>query len=279
MEEPKASQKTEAKYECELCFEEYNLYDKKAFSLVPCGHSLCVKCLESLQKQVCPFCRLEFISKIPNWEINKRLPKPTIPIVYYQVQIKLNTLRDLYTEFSQLIDKTNNYNNENLLKTLNCDHESDLNERIQNLNQNFNKNYVENFDIKSNLEKTIESFKSKLDLDENKFNDENLKQIKIEIEKISTKIMEKLELIQIEQKDLNSIFSLYPSINKIDLVKKLEEELFEKKKHKPELVNQQLRAILSTNCVRPISVSTVESVEVASHESENLHFTTGHKSK
>jgi hypothetical protein len=31
------------KFECELCIESYNLYDKKPFSLVPCGHTLCIK--------------------------------------------------------------------------------------------------------------------------------------------------------------------------------------------------------------------------------------------
>lgn len=51
------SNKEKEKYDCELCLESYNIYDKKPHSIVPCGHSICIKCLNSLRKEVCPFCR------------------------------------------------------------------------------------------------------------------------------------------------------------------------------------------------------------------------------
>ena len=50
------------KFECELCLEIYNQFERKPFSLVPCGHSICSKCSNSLERNVCPFCRESFVS-------------------------------------------------------------------------------------------------------------------------------------------------------------------------------------------------------------------------
>jgi hypothetical protein len=50
------------KFECELCLEVYNQFERKPFSLVPCGHSICSKCSNSLERNVCPFCRESFVS-------------------------------------------------------------------------------------------------------------------------------------------------------------------------------------------------------------------------
>ena len=85
------------KFECELCAEGFNQYDKKPCSIVPCGHTMCLHCLNRLEaskpsKSVCPFCRENIEAKVPNWEVIKRLPKATIPLVYNQLKIKLNAL-------------------------------------------------------------------------------------------------------------------------------------------------------------------------------------------
>ncbi len=82
------------KFECDLCVEPFNQYDKKPYSIVPCGHTMCLVCLTKLEhnKLPCPFCRELTESKIPNWEIIKRLPKPTIPLIYNQIKTKLSDL-------------------------------------------------------------------------------------------------------------------------------------------------------------------------------------------
>ena len=97
------------KYECELCLDSFNLYDRKPFSLVPCGHSLCIRCFDSLTKMTCPYCRASFTAKIPNWEIVKRLPKPVLPIVYFQVEKKMVALDKVMDEFSKLIVEVKSY--------------------------------------------------------------------------------------------------------------------------------------------------------------------------
>lgn len=81
-------------FDCELCIENFNQFDRKPYSVVPCGHTICLDCLNKLEinKSLCPFCRIEMQSKIPNWEVMKRLPKPSIPLVYNQLKVKLKGL-------------------------------------------------------------------------------------------------------------------------------------------------------------------------------------------
>ena len=96
-------------YECELCIESFNQYDRRPFSLVPCGHTICLSCLNKIiNKTQCPFCRLETESKIPNWEIIKRLPKPTIPLTYNQLKLNIDNLSvkikmDYFTTSSEIL--------------------------------------------------------------------------------------------------------------------------------------------------------------------------------
>jgi len=54
----------EIKFECELCLEIYNQFERKPFSLVPCGHCICSKCSKCLERNVCPFCRESFVNNI-----------------------------------------------------------------------------------------------------------------------------------------------------------------------------------------------------------------------
>jgi hypothetical protein len=62
---------------CEVCLNNYDTMIHKPYSLVPCGHTYCIECLNRITR--CPSCRIEFQDKIPNWEISRRLNSTTAP--------------------------------------------------------------------------------------------------------------------------------------------------------------------------------------------------------
>ncbi len=224
-----------AKFECELCLEAYNLYDKKPFSLVPCGHSICIKCFESLAKTACPYCRAAFTAKIPNWEIIKRLPKPTVPIVYYHIEIKLNSLRktaaeydkhvaqfhsDLKSQVAQLGASDIDENSSNSSSaaapavtsqtvTVTEDHRPRVLflERLAFLDKKLNTCNEENLEIGVNLRKKVDKFRSDLNQDENKYHEENLRRIKGEIETVNKTIREKIASLKRESERCQAIVS------------------------------------------------------------------------
>ncbi len=74
MSQPRPSTPQSSTFACGLCLESYNTSNHKPYSLVPCGHTLCIQCHDSLGKTVCPYCRTDFTDIIPNWEIMKHLP-------------------------------------------------------------------------------------------------------------------------------------------------------------------------------------------------------------
>lgn len=63
----------ENEFKCEICMEDFDSLNRKPNSLVPCGHTFCIVCLEHIGNNTCPTCRSEFNNFIPNWEIIKRL--------------------------------------------------------------------------------------------------------------------------------------------------------------------------------------------------------------
>ena len=58
---------------CEICLNRYDTISRRPYSLVPCGHTFCMNCMNQIPSSACPTCRAGFINKIPNWEITKRL--------------------------------------------------------------------------------------------------------------------------------------------------------------------------------------------------------------
>lgn len=56
--------------ECSICNEDYDFESEhKPFSLNPCGHCFCLKCIKALTQKDCPVCRTYIMSKIPNYAI------------------------------------------------------------------------------------------------------------------------------------------------------------------------------------------------------------------
>ena len=55
--------------ECSICLENYNDNENKPYLINPCGHCMCLKCLNRLPQQVCPHCRGKIESRIINRDV------------------------------------------------------------------------------------------------------------------------------------------------------------------------------------------------------------------
>ena len=77
-----------ADFICEICLNNYDTISRKPYSLVPCGHTFCLSCMNQVTSNLCPTCRSPFEGRVPNWEITRRLdPKqlsaaaPSAPVL------------------------------------------------------------------------------------------------------------------------------------------------------------------------------------------------------
>lgn len=270
-----------SKYECELCLDSFNLYDRKPFSLVPCGHSLCIRCFDSLTKTTCPYCRASFTSKIPNWEIVKRLPKPMLPIIFYQLEIKMISLEKVIEEFSKLIVEVN------------LDYRKRLSELIAN-DENNKKSYADrlkrvekrldeinsgNLEVESNLRRKMDKIKSQLDTDEVKFNEESLKKMKPDIDKLNLNITERMKILRKDREDLIAIMNT-PSSTPNEILARMENELRDNSAYRQ--VYRELNSIFAAaNVVRPISNASdgPSATDSANETEEMLNCRPSQKSK
>lgn len=273
-----SSVKSEPKFDCELCIENYNNFDRKPFSLVPCGHAICLSCFNSLQKQDCPFCRSKFESKVPNWEIIKRLPKPTIPIVYYQIEIKLNSLSSLTKELSTNINLFfSNAKNKAQMTITDNSHENneELSEKLKIILKLIDNKHQQNIETEENLKKTLESFKKNIDLDDNKYSNEKLKKIKSDIEKLITKTIEKSDFISFKQNQLEQIFKEYDSKPNDELVQKL--EILFSEFETTISFNQHIASLFSISNNNPLNNHTTSDNFPSEDDFDALSFSTRQK--
>ncbi len=253
---------------------------------------------------MCPFCRVTYDNKIINWEISKRLPKPTIPIIYYQTQIKLNSLRDLLREFN-LTNSESNLNIKNKIvefktKDTNQDNEKEFEDKTTNnknqlivdklkeFEKTLSENYQEHLESETNLKKVYDTFKTQIDLDENKFSEENLKKFKNEIESVHQYFKEKLNAIKNEDEKIKEILNTNKNQSNMDtdgIIKKLQMEIDERKKKVT--LTRQLAVLFShtSSTVRPVNQSNINTSEPnlnetgnnAGNETDNTGFTSSQK--
>jgi hypothetical protein len=73
MEKIISTKELENSYRCIICDEFYNEKNKKPSCLVPCGHTICQECINSLSNNNCPTCRTEFNKNVTNWETLKTM--------------------------------------------------------------------------------------------------------------------------------------------------------------------------------------------------------------
>jgi len=80
--------------ECQICFEEYNIYDKKPL-VMDCGHSVCESCLNCILSQrntntkKCPFDNKELHRPINQNPVNWAYIDIITSIYYLNIQTKI----------------------------------------------------------------------------------------------------------------------------------------------------------------------------------------------
>lgn len=269
-------------FECELCIDGFNQYDRRPITQVPCGHTICLKCLNKLEinRSQCPFCRVEVEQKIPNWEIIKRLPKPSVPLIYNQIKVKLE-------KFSTRINQDYFNTSSDILKTvellgilidlMNREESTDApdpekgkpldkkQEYIENLQtqQTFLNNFrAKKLDYGGFLNYKLNMFKNDIEKEDNKFNEQNLIVIKGDIENLNKNLNGKLEFIKESNKKLTQVLQTITQNSKFkgfdENTALLEEELKEMKR--VILLTQQadvpIHGLTATNAVQPLSATS-----------------------
>ena len=56
---------------CNICFEDYNIINRKPMIVIPCAHTFCLNCLDELKKHdnKCPNDREIIINQKPNYAL------------------------------------------------------------------------------------------------------------------------------------------------------------------------------------------------------------------
>ena len=236
-------------------------------------------------------------NKIVNWEIIKHLPKPIIPIVFYQIQNKLNSLSSYLSDLSKInselndeiknkidklkntervVDETNNNNNNKSNKNEHLT--AKLVEKLNHFEKNLSEQQQENLEIENNLRKKVENFKTQIELDENKYNEENLKKIKTDIETLMSGLKEKIKTAKDENEKLNQIFNSNKEFQLNEVVlSQLESEFEERKKTRP--LTQHLQSLFTANTVRPASGVSNSSNDSGDNQPANYSLRASQKSK
>ena len=158
---------------------------------------------------VCPYCRETFDTKVPNWEIIKRLPKPVIPILYNQLQIKLN--ETAVKNFNDYIATTQEALTPleligHLMDRIKIEKKETDEEKINEYSQRL---FMQKLTFSTYRNKTIdfgnewrskrELLRKEIEKDENKYSEENLKKMKLDVEKMNSALRERRDSL----KDLN----------------------------------------------------------------------------
>ena len=81
---------------CEICIEKYNDKENKPYSLIPCGHSFCIKVKQ------CSKCRIEINAKLFNRALIDLLDLNLIQDTNYELKI---AIKKSTNEFNELKEK------------------------------------------------------------------------------------------------------------------------------------------------------------------------------
>jgi hypothetical protein len=267
-------------FECELCIEGFNQYDRKPITQVPCGHTICQKCLDKLEinKTQCPFCRVEVVQKIPNWEIIKRLPKPSIPLVYNQLKVKLDNFavrvnNDYFNVASDVLKTVELLGI--LMELMNKDPDKETpvdpekgkplgkkQEYIENLQnqQTFLNNFrTKKLEYGDFLMYKCNTFKKDIEKEEFKYNEQRLKVIKADLDNLSKILSSRNEYIRESNKKLIQMIQAITNHSAFkgfdESTNALEEELKEIKRYicltQPMNLTWPTHGTSTSNAVRP----------------------------
>jgi hypothetical protein len=211
------------------------------------------------------------------------LPKATIPIIFYQIERKLNLLGQQLSNFNKLNKEFNDdikskferlKLTENVLveSNNNSNKDNQLIEKINAFEKNLDEKFQENIEIEANFNKKLASFRTTIELDENKFNQENLRNVKVDIDNLDNILREKIKTTSDEHDKLIRIFNSNKekSINE-SVLHQFEAEIEEIRK-KPKPLTQQLQSLLhqTSNSVRPTSSPSEEEANEPNPAISNL---------
>lgn len=100
---------------CKICYEKYDKENHKPITLMPCGHSICTKCLVELKKQfivICPACRNTVTCEKPNYDlidlldINSKTDAKTA--IRRSINKELKEFKEMFKEFCAESDRITN---------------------------------------------------------------------------------------------------------------------------------------------------------------------------
>lgn len=108
-----------------------------------------------------------------------------------------------------------------------------------------------NLEVEGNLRRKLDKIKSQLDTDEVKFNEEGLKKLKLDIEKMCSNITERIKILRKDRDDLMAIL-LTTNSTANEILARMENELRDKSAYRQ--VYRELNSIFAAaNVVRPMS--------------------------
>lgn len=153
---------------CEICIEKYNDKENKPYSLIPCGHSFCIKCINRLKVKQCPKCRIEINAKLLNRALIDLLDLNLIQDTNYELKIAIkkstNEFNELKEKFYLKLNQKQMYFNDKIIK---IEKEIDLqsNKIVDLISLNKNKLLNELSIIKDDLNIYLKSFFESVETD------------------------------------------------------------------------------------------------------------------
>ncbi len=243
---------------------------------------------------VCPYCREIFDTKVPNWEIIKRLPKPVIPILYNQLQIKLNeTAIKSFNDYiavtqealipleliGRLMDRIKIEKKETDEEKVN-----EYSQRLFNQKLTFSTYRNKLIDFGNEWRSKRDLLRKEIEKEENKYSQENLKKIKQDIEKMNSALKERHDSLKnLNQKLKNTLND--SNLNYDAILSQLETEMDELSKKQvtsqPTILTslENLAYFMPRNAVAPLNVEPNAGGNNPVQTNSSNHLLMSHKSK
>ncbi len=183
--------------ECQLCLEKYDHSIHRPYTLSCMTHTFCISCLNRLNNNKCPTCKIVIKGKSPNLALLNLTPLSNYDKLKSEIFKTLNEVQDyqdIYLKRRELTLNEHKIKLDSIIKATNdmvqekmnqlIVNQVELNDKIKSIEFNLNNRFESN-DISS--EAIIESKKK---LERNELSEDMIKNLKIEIEQKIKKLNE-----------------------------------------------------------------------------------------
>lgn len=190
---------------CQICFENYNHSLNKPYVLIPCTHTICIRCLDDLmdEPKLCPVCTLTIKDRNPNWALLDLIPESNTDRLKHSLLKKLSETEDSKKKINNL-NKQKFKEGLTSLKTVKKELTAHTNKLVEILLLNHDKLLNQVKQIETDLEsQRFQTFKLDLNID-NKIKDTR----------------KKLARNQLKETQINVLQNYYTKVND-DLIMKL----------------------------------------------------------